>query len=141
MKDGQAVEHVGFGVVQGQNGKKLSSRAGVDLSLQGLLEAGVEEYQRLYSEREDHRIVEGLEDHLRLLATSAIRYYELSHSVSCTITPRLCPLLTICPPLLLQRSKPYQFSFASAFSSTGNTAISLSYVMSRLNVSGEASPC
>ena len=70
------VHHIGFGLVTGADGKKLSSRKGVSLSLEGLLDAAVEEARKtIDASLLDPAEVDTLAESI---AISALRFYDLS---------------------------------------------------------------
>lgn len=104
-----ALEHAHFGVITGENGKKLSSREGVEYTLADLVSDGI-----LRAEAAIKDTAPVNDDERRRIALSvasgAIRYFDLSHN----------------------RKTNYEFSFDRVLSFKGNAAACLLYATTRL---------
>jgi arginyl-tRNA synthetase len=114
IPDGASVEHVPFGLVQGEDGKKLKTRAGDTVRLKDLLDEAVERAEadlrrRLQEEGrdEDDAFIEQVATTVGL---AAVKYADLSTN----------------------RSTNYQFSFDRMLALTGNTAPYLLYAVVRI---------
>jgi arginyl-tRNA synthetase len=97
--------HVPFGLVLGEDGKRLRTRSGESIALRSLLDEAEERGRALATE---HGAPPEVGEHLGL---SAIRYAELSHN----------------------RMTNYVFSFDKMVSLEGNTAPYLLYAYARIN--------
>ncbi|MEB3171886.1 MAG: arginine--tRNA ligase [Synechococcaceae cyanobacterium] len=111
---GVRVEHVPFGLVQGEDGKKLKTRAGDTVRLRDLLDEAVERAEadlrrRLAEEgrQEDDRFIQHVATTVGL---AAVKYADLSTN----------------------RITNYQFSFDRMLALTGNTAPYLLYALVRI---------
>src|SRR3712207_3077644 len=107
VRDEVVVEHVPFGLVLGEDGKRLRTRSGESIPLRSLLDEAEERGVALARDRggADPDVVGA---HLGL---SAIRYAELSHN----------------------RMTNYVFSFDKMVSLEGNTAPYMLYAYARIN--------
>ena len=109
-----SVEHVPFGLVQGEDGKKLKTRAGDTVRLRDLLEEAVERAEADLRRRlaEEERSED--EAFIRHVATTvglaAVKYADLSQN----------------------RTTNYQFSFDRMLALQGNTAPYLLYAVVRI---------
>ncbi len=107
------LDHIGFGVVKGSDGHKLSSRDGTPLTLLGLLDDSVKEAARVLQEQRQrgNSLVSSDEEGpiTEAIAYNAIKYFDLCH-------PR-----------------DYVFSFQQMLSMKGNTAVYLLYAITRIN--------
>jgi arginyl-tRNA synthetase len=111
---GASVEHVPFGLVQGDDGKKLKTRAGDTVRLKDLLDEAVEradaDLRRRLAEEgrsEDETFIEQVATTVGL---AAVKYADLSTN----------------------RITNYQFSFDRMLALTGNTAPYLLYAVVRI---------
>lgn len=109
-----SVEHVPFGLVQGDDGKKLKTRSGDTVRLKDLLDEAVERTeadlrQRLADEQrsEDEAFIQQVASSVGL---AAVKYADLSTN----------------------RTTNYQFSFDRMLALTGNTAPYLLYAVVRI---------
>jgi arginyl-tRNA synthetase len=112
--EGVRVEHVPFGLVQGDDGKKLKTRAGDTVRLRDLLDEAVERAEadlrrRLAEEgrQEDDRFIQHVATTVGL---AAVKYADLSTN----------------------RITNYQFSFDRMLALSGNTAPYLLYALVRI---------
>ncbi|XP_014609121.1 PREDICTED: arginine--tRNA ligase, cytoplasmic [Polistes canadensis] len=106
------VDHVGFGVVLGEDKKKFKTRSGDTIKLSELLDEGVS--RSLQKLKEKGRDKELTEDELKAaqesIAYSCIKYADLSHN----------------------RNHEYVFSFDKMLDDKGNTAVYLLYALTRI---------
>ncbi|TVS07805.1 MAG: arginine--tRNA ligase [Cyanobium sp. PLM2.Bin73] len=114
IPDGASVEHVPFGLVQGDDGKKLKTRSGDTVRLRDLLDEAVQRAEadlrrRLAEEgrSEDDAFIEQVATTVGL---AAVKYADLSTN----------------------RITNYQFSFDRMLALTGNTAPYLLYAVVRI---------
>jgi arginyl-tRNA synthetase len=114
IPEGASVEHVPFGLVQGEDGKKLKTRAGDTVRLRDLLDEAVERAEadlrrRLAEEgrSEDEAFIQQVATTVGL---AAVKYADLSTN----------------------RITNYQFSFERMLALTGNTAPYLLYAVVRI---------
>jgi arginyl-tRNA synthetase len=111
---GASVEHVPFGLVQGEDGKKLKTRAGDTVRLRDLLDGAVERAEADLRRRLAEEGREESEDFIRQVAgtvgIAAVKYADLSTN----------------------RITNYQFSFDRMLALTGNTAPYLLYAVVRI---------
>jgi arginyl-tRNA synthetase len=108
------VQHVPFGVVQGEDGKKLKTRSGETVRLQDLLDEAISHAQNDLNERLKERGKEESEEfkkHLgEAIGIGAVKYADLS----------------------LNRMTNYVFSFKKMLSLQGNTAPYMMYAYVRV---------
>jgi arginyl-tRNA synthetase len=114
IPEGCRVEHVPFGLVQGEDGKKLKTRSGDTVRLKDLLDEAVErseaDLRRRLAEEERHED-EAFIRHVALtVGLAAVKYADLS----------------------THRLTNYQFSFDRMLALTGNTAPYLLYAVVRI---------
>ena len=114
IPEGASVEHVPFGLVQGEDGKKLKTRAGDTVRLKDLLDEAVDRAEadlrrRLAEEgrQEDEAFIQQVATTVGL---AAVKYADLSTN----------------------RITNYQFSFERMLALTGNTAPYLLYAVVRI---------
>jgi arginyl-tRNA synthetase len=114
ISEGVRVEHVPFGLVQGEDGKKLKTRAGDTVRLRDLLDEAVERAEadlrrRLAEEgrQEDEAFIQHV---ARTVGLAAVKYADLATN----------------------RITNYQFSFDRMLALTGNTAPYLLYALVRI---------
>ncbi len=99
------LDHVGFGVVLGSDGKRLKTRSGETVKLMDLLEEGIEKAEKILEERPSEGGEEEKKALAKTLAISAIKYADLS----------------------THRQRDYLFSYDKMLQFEGNTAIFLLY--------------
>ena len=116
-KSGQVrLDHMGFGLVQGADGKKISTRKGGSLKLIDLLEEGQENAAKEIEERnkknkEDAKMSpQYIKEASEKLGTSAIKYFDLKQ----------------------YRTTGYRFDFKKMLDDKGNTAVYLFYSYVRI---------
>ena len=114
IPQGSSVEHVPFGLVQGEDGKKLKTRSGDTVRLRDLLDEAVERARADLNRRladegrtEDAAFIDGVATTVGL---GAVKYADLSTN----------------------RITNYQFSFDRMLALTGNTAPYLLYAVVRI---------
>ena len=111
---GARLEHVPFGLVQGDDGKKLKTRAGDTVRLRDLLDEAVEraeaDLRRRLSEEERSEDKAFIEQVATTVGLAAVKYADLSQN----------------------RSTNYQFSFDRMLALQGNTAPYLLYSVVRI---------
>jgi arginyl-tRNA synthetase len=109
-----SVEHVPFGLVQGEDGKKLKTRAGDTVRLRDLLDGAVERAEADLRRRlaEEGRTEDGafIQHVAHTVGLAAVKYADLSTN----------------------RITNYQFSFDRMLALTGNTAPYLLYAVVRI---------
>jgi len=106
------IDHVGFGVVLGEDGKKLKSRSGETIRLRDLLDEGVQRSMAKLIEKGRDKVLtpEELEKAQKSVAYGCIKYSDLSHN----------------------RNSEYIFSFDRMLDDRGNTAAYLLYAYTRI---------
>uniref|UniRef100_A0A183BBU5 tRNA-synt_1d domain-containing protein n=1 Tax=Echinostoma caproni TaxID=27848 RepID=A0A183BBU5_9TREM len=112
----QRVEHIGFGVVLGEDKKKFKTRSGETVRLVDLLDEGLERSKnRLIEKGRDKELTEEeFKNAQEAVAYGCIKYADLSHN----------------------RINDYVFSFDKMLEDKGNTAVYLLYAYTRIrNVS------
>ena len=111
---GSSVEHVPFGLVQGDDGKKLKTRSGDTVRLRDLLDEAVEraeaDLRRRLEEEERHEDEAFIREVATTVGLAAVKYADLSTN----------------------RITNYQFSFDRMLALTGNTAPYLLYAVVRI---------
>jgi arginyl-tRNA synthetase len=111
---GASLEHVPFGLVQGEDGKKLKTRAGDTVRLRDLLDGAVQRAEADLRRRLQEEGRTESEPFLQQVATTvglaAVKYADLSTN----------------------RITNYQFSFERMLALTGNTAPYLLYAVVRI---------
>ena len=114
IPEGASVEHVPFGLVQGEDGKKLKTRAGDTVRLRDLLDEAVEraeaDLRRRLAEEERTEDETFIEQVATTVGLAAVKYADLSTN----------------------RITNYQFSFDRMLALTGNTAPYLLYAVVRI---------
>ena len=105
IPDDVVVEHIPFGLVLGEDGKRLRTRSGESVPLKLLLEEAVDAAGRLLAEHD------GDPSHAQSVGISAVRYAELAHN----------------------RMTNYEFSLDKMVSMQGNTAPYLLYAHARMH--------
>ncbi|UYV77638.1 RARS [Cordylochernes scorpioides] len=106
------VDHVGFGVVLGEDKKKFKTRSGETVRLVDLLDEGMMRAQAKLREKEREQVLtpQELKAAQEAVAYGCIKYADLSHN----------------------RNHEYVFSFDRMLSDKGNTAVYLLYVVTRI---------
>lgn len=99
------VDHVGFGLVLGTDGKKLKTRSGETERLIDLLNAGIEYAEKILSERNAEMDPQERKKLAKALGLGAIKYADLSS----------------------HRTSDYQFSYEKMLRFEGNTAAFIMY--------------
>jgi arginyl-tRNA synthetase len=117
---GKEAVHVPFGVVLGEDGRKLKSRSGDTVLLRSLLQESVDHAEKVIRSRVREPEVEGegkggpdaavLRGRAELLGVAAVKYADLS----------------------MNRESNYRYSAAKMTSLTGNTAPYLLYTLVRV---------
>jgi len=110
LDDGKRVDHVGFGLVTGEDGKRLRTRSGETVKLKDLLmEAKSRSLQQFLSRGADSQ-GEKLESAALNLGVGAVKYADLRNNLSTN----------------------YTFSFERMLDMKGNTAVYLQYTIVRI---------
>ena len=116
-KKGQVrLDHMGFGLVQGEDGKKISTRKGGNFKLIDLLEEGAENAQKEMEKRNQNNkegaklTPEYIKESSEKLGISAIKYFDLKQL----------------------RTTGYKFDFKKMLDDKGNTAVYLFYSYVRI---------
>ena len=108
------LEHVPFGLVQGEDGKKLKTRSGDTVRLKDLLDEAVErseaDLRRRLQEEQRSESEEFIQQVATTVGLAAVKYADLSQN----------------------RITNYQFSFARMLALQGNTAPYLLYALVRI---------
>jgi arginyl-tRNA synthetase len=105
------VEHVGFGLVLGADGKKFKTRSGETEKLIDLLTEAVDRARTILLERHPDASPAEIEHLARVLGIGAVKYADLS----------------------CLRTKDYTFSYDKMLRFEGNTAVFLLYAYVRIN--------
>ncbi|GMH63906.1 hypothetical protein TL16_g03834 [Triparma laevis f. inornata] len=116
LNDGVSLEHVPFGLVQGEDGKKFATRSGDTVKLMDLLQESI----RIATNDVGGREVEGWQDGqelpeefkrtAKIVGISAVKYADLS----------------------MNRESNYKFSYGRMLSLQGNTAPYMLYARARI---------
>ncbi|XP_063365332.1 arginine--tRNA ligase, cytoplasmic [Cydia amplana] len=108
----QKVEHVGFGVVLGEDKKKFKTRSGDTIKLIDLLDEGLKRALDKLIEKGRDKVLtpEELKQAQEAVAYGCIKYADLSHN----------------------RINDYIFSFDKMLDDKGNTAVYLLYALTRI---------
>lgn len=112
---GRSWAHAGFGLVSGEDGKKLKTRSGDTVKLKDLLDEACERSLATLKEREDSDRKQGHseEDMVALskkIGYGAVKYFDLKQN----------------------RTTDYSFSFDKMLDLSGNTAVFLMYQYARI---------
>lgn len=99
------VDHVGFGLVLGTDGKKLKTRSGESEKLVDLLKSGIEKAKEILKDRDPEMKAEERDELAKALGLGAIKYSDLS----------------------AHRMSDYQFSYEKMLRFEGNTAAFIMY--------------
>uniref|UniRef100_A0A034WL43 Probable arginine--tRNA ligase, cytoplasmic n=1 Tax=Bactrocera dorsalis TaxID=27457 RepID=A0A034WL43_BACDO len=105
-------DHVNFGVVLGEDGKKFKTRSGETVKLSDLLDEGLKRALDKLLEKERDKVLtpEELKAAQESVAYGCIKYADLSHN----------------------RTNEYVFSFDKMLEDRGNTAVYLLYAFTRI---------
>lgn len=106
------VEHVGFGVVLGEDKKKFKTRSGETVRLIDLLDEGIKRSEQKLIEKGRDKVLspEEMKAAMEAVAYGCIKYADLSHN----------------------RINDYVFSFDKMLDDKGNTAVYLQYAYMRI---------
>ena len=113
QKDKVRLDHMGFGLVQGADGKKIATRKGGNFKLIDLIEEGQENAAKEMEKRNEknHEMTpEYIREASEKLGTSAIKYFDLKQ----------------------YRTTGYRFDFKKMLDDKGNTAVYLFYSYVRI---------
>lgn len=112
VPDNVRVEHVGFGLVLGEDKKKFKTRSGDTVRLTDLLDEGLQRSMSklLEKNRQDELTPDEMEAAQKAVAYGCIKYADLSRD----------------------RNKDYVFSFDQMLEDKGNTAVYLLYSLTRI---------
>jgi arginyl-tRNA synthetase len=105
------VNHVGFGLVLGADGKKFKTRSGETEKLIDLLTEAVDRARAMIQERLPDAPKDEIEHLAKVLGIGAVKYSDLS----------------------IHRTKDYTFSYDKMLRFEGNTAVFLLYAYVRIN--------
>jgi arginyl-tRNA synthetase len=105
------VDHIGFGLVLGQDGKKFKTRSGDTEKLIDLLLEGIDAARLVLQEKMPNSSAEEVEHLAKVIGIDAIKYSDLS----------------------THRIKDYLFSYEKMLRFDGNTAVFLLYAYVRIN--------
>lgn len=116
-----ALEHIGFGTVNGKDGKPFKTRSGDSIKLSGLLDEAEQRAYTLVKEKNPELDEASLREIARVVGISSIKYADLSKN----------------------RNSDYIFDWDLMLSFEGNTAPYLLYAYTRINsifAKGEIDP-
>ncbi|EED93932.1 arginyl-trna synthetase [Thalassiosira pseudonana CCMP1335] len=108
-----SLEHVPFGLVQGEDGKKFATRSGDTVKLKDLLDEAVKiagEDMKSRMDNPDQELSEALNDVAKTVGIGAVKYADLS----------------------MNRESNYKFSYGRMLSLNGNTAPYMLYAYARI---------
>jgi arginyl-tRNA synthetase len=112
-REGASLEHVPFGLVQGEDGKKFATRSGETVKLKDLLDeavriSGADLKKR--NENVDQEFLDRVDNVARIVGIGAVKYADLS----------------------MNRESNYRFSYDRMLSLNGNTAPYMLYAYARV---------
>lgn len=115
VPEGVTLEHVPFGLVQGEDGKKFATRSGDTVKLKDLLDeairiAGNDITARLDEDKKDKELSDELKHVINTVGIGAVKYADLS----------------------MNRVSNYRFSYERMLSLNGNTAPYMLYAYARI---------
>jgi arginyl-tRNA synthetase len=110
LDNGKRVDHVGFGLVTGEDGKRLRTRSGETVKLKDLLMEAKNRSLQQFLSREVDSQGENLESAALNLGVGAVKYADLRNNLSTN----------------------YTFSFERMLDMKGNTAVYLQYTIVRM---------
>lgn len=108
-----SLEHVPFGLVQGEDGKKFATRSGDTVKLRDLLDESIRiagEDLKARNENSDQAFLDRLDRVARIVGIGAVKYADLS----------------------MNRESNYRFSYDRMLSLNGNTAPYMLYAYARI---------
>ena len=106
-----AVSHVGFGLVTGEDGKRLRTRSGEAVRLKDLLLEAKERCLQQFQQRNANYDIQTIESSALDMGIGAVKYADLRNNISTN----------------------YTFSFDRMLDLKGNTAVYLQYTYARIN--------
>ncbi len=109
LPDDVAAEHVGFGMLLGEDGKRFRTRSGDTVKLIDLVTEAVERAARVVAQRSDLSVAEQAEV-ARQVGTGAVKYADLASD----------------------RERDYTFSWSRMLAMEGNTSVYLQYANARI---------
>ena len=111
VRKGVSLEHVPFGLVQGEDGKKFATRSGDTVKLKDLLDEAVRiAGDDMKARRENASDTDSLDETIKAVGIGAVKYADLS----------------------MNRESNYRFSYDRMLSLNGNTAPYMLYSYARL---------
>jgi len=113
VTDSVSLEHVPFGLVQGEDGKKFATRSGDTVKLKDLLDEAVRiagEDMKSRMENPDEDFTDAIADVAKTVGIGAVKYADLS----------------------MNRESNYKFSYGRMLSLNGNTAPYMLYAYARI---------
>jgi arginyl-tRNA synthetase len=113
IPDGVSLEHVPFGLVQGEDGKKFATRSGETVKLKDLLDRAIEiagEDLKARNPDPDQSFLQRVDTVARIVGIGAVKYADLS----------------------MNRESNYRFSYQRMLSLNGNTAPYMLYAYARV---------
>ena len=110
VPEGVSLEHVPFGLVQGEDGKKFATRSGDTVKLKDLLNESVRIAAEDLNARNDNEDSDRIHRVARIVGIGAVKYADLS----------------------MNRESNYRFSYERMLSLNGNTAPYMLYAYARL---------
>jgi arginyl-tRNA synthetase len=113
LPDEVSLEHVPFGLVQGEDGKKFATRSGDTVRLRDLLDEAVRiagDDLKARNENADEAFLQRVDNVARIVGIGAVKYADLS----------------------LNRESNYRFSYERMLSLNGNTAPYMLYAYARV---------
>ena len=115
LPDSVSLEHVPFGLVQGEDGKKFATRSGDTVKLKDLLDeavriAGEDIKSRMADHPGETELTDALSDVAKTVGIGAVKYADLS----------------------MNRESNYKFSYGRMLSLNGNTAPYMLYAYARI---------
>mmetsp|Transcript_40456 Transcript_40456/g.126579 ORF Transcript_40456/g.126579 Transcript_40456/m.126579 type:complete len:649 (-) Transcript_40456:1127-3073(-) len=108
--DGVSLEHVPFGLVQGEDGKKFKTRSGDTVKLKDLLDEAVVRAKEALAERRSDDDVIDEDEVAQAIGIAAVKYADLS----------------------MNRESNYKFSYNKMLALQGNTAPYMMYAYARV---------
>jgi arginyl-tRNA synthetase len=113
VAEGASLEHVPFGLVQGEDGKKFATRSGDTVKLKDLLNESIRiagEDVRSRTENADAETIDRIDTVSRVVGIGSVKYADLS----------------------MNRESNYRFSYERMLSLNGNTAPYMLYAYARI---------
>jgi arginyl-tRNA synthetase len=114
LNHGQQLEHIGFGTVQGEDGKRFKTRSGDTVRLVDLLDEAVNRMETQLRQRKEEGKATIVDDDVRAVAEAigygAVKYYDLRRNPTSN----------------------YKFSYDQMLDTKGDTAVYLLFARARL---------